>query len=146
MDKIGWHKKFICGENQIPFLNYHGRENEFIIVDNIEIEQIKNKVIEIFHENDFVKNYDINKCNIEFHYSNALNHSESTWSAVHKDEENGLNVNTLICYFDVDCIGGKFGIYDKNYRTIKEKINIKNKMLIFTGIHPHHTFLEDLEN
>ena len=95
------------------------------------------------NDNGFIhNNIDYENTNVEFHYANS-NYYIYRMFAPHKDNDNGINVNTFICYFDVDCDEGEFAIYDENEKTILSKINVKSsndyiKALIFSGNMVHN--------
>ena len=81
----------------------------------------------------------IESYNVELHYVNS-NDEEYIypWSGIHKDNDNNILVNTFICYFDVNCEGGKLCFYDLDEKTILSKINTKllnnnKKVVIFSG-------------
>ena len=122
---------------------------------NINFENFDNKlhdiiknVVNIMNDNGFIHNIDnidYENSNVEFHYANSYYYLHPMF-APHKDNDNGINVNTFICYFDVDCDEGEFAIYDEkeysiyneNEKTILSKINVKSsndniKALIFSG-------------
>ena len=97
-----------------------------------------------------IDNIDYENSNVEFHYANSYYYLYPMF-APHRDNDNGINVNTFICYFDVDCDEGEFAIYDENEfeiyneneKTVLSKINVKSsndniKALIFSGTIGHN--------
>jgi hypothetical protein len=135
--EIGWNKKFVIMSNDIDSQNTN-RINEFIVNDKLNY--IIKKVIENMNKYD---DYKINKINfeeicVELHYANSNNYYIRPWSHIHRDNDNGCLVNTFICYFDVNCEGGDFAIYDLDNKTILSSINVSSsinnkKAIIFSG-------------
>jgi hypothetical protein len=117
--------------------------NKFIVSDKLN--DIIKIVANIMNDNDFIhniNNIDYENTNVEFHYANSYYYIYPMF-APHRDNDNGINVNTFICYFDVDCDEGEFAIYDENEKTILSKINVKSsnnniKALIFSGNMVHN--------
>jgi hypothetical protein len=117
--------------------------NKFITTHKLNdiIKIVAKKIVaNIMNDNGFIHNIDnidFENTNVEFHYANS-NYYIYPMFAPHRDNDNGINVNTFICYFDVDCDEGEFAIYDENEKTILSKINVKSsndniKALIFSG-------------
>jgi hypothetical protein len=143
----GWHIKNVVLPNNKYYLDYIKEKNQkmnnrFIISNKLNI--IIKIVANIMNDNGFIyniDNIDYENTNVEFHYANSYYYNYPMF-APHKDNDNGINVNTFICYFDVDCDEGEFAIYDENEneneKTILSKINVKSsneniKALIFSG-------------
>jgi hypothetical protein len=142
----GWHIKNVVLPTNKYYLDYIEQKNEkmsnkFII--SHKLNDIIKIVANIMNDNGFIHNFDnidYENSNVEFHYANS-NYYIYPMFAPHRDNDNGINVNTFICYFDVDCDEGEFAIYDeneKNEKTILSKINVKSsndniKALIFSG-------------
>jgi hypothetical protein len=152
----GWHIKSVVLPNNKYYLDYIEQKNEkmankFIISDKLN--DIIKIVANIMNDNGYmhnIDNIDYEKSNVEFHYANSYYYLYPMF-APHRDNDNGLNVNTFICYFDVDCDEGEFAIYDENEfeiyneneKTILSKINVKSsndniKALIFSGTIGHN--------
>jgi hypothetical protein len=134
----GWHIKNVV----LPNNKYYLEDPKRFIVSN-KLNDIIKIVANIMNDNGFINNIDnidYENSNVEFHYANS-NYYIYPMFAPHRDNDNGINVNTFICYFDVDCDEGEFAIYDeneKNEKTILSKINVKSsndniKALIFSG-------------
>jgi hypothetical protein len=140
-NKTEWNKYFICSSNNKHYINskHTQRFNDFIVNDKI-IDIIKN-VIDIMINNGFTHTFDeqnIESYNVELHCTNADIDYVYPWSVIHKDNDNGILVNTFICYFDVDCIGGELAFYDLDEKTILTTITTKllndnKKVVIFSG-------------
>ena len=144
----GWHLKKVV----LPTNKYYLEEinqkmtNKFIV--SHKLNDIIKIVANIMNDNGFIHNFDnidYENANVEFHYANSYYYLHPIF-APHRDNDNGINVNTFICYFDVDCDEGEFAIYDENEysiyneneKTILSKINVKLsndniKALIFSG-------------
>ena len=132
----GWHIKNVV----LPTNKYYLEDPKRFIV-NHKLNDIIKIVANIMNDNGFIhNNIDYENANVEFHYANS-NYYIYPMFAPHRDNDNGINVNTFICYFDVDCDEGEFAIYDeneKNEKMILSKINVKSsndniKALIFSG-------------
>jgi hypothetical protein len=144
----GWHLKKVV----LPTNKYYLEEinqkmtNKFIV--SHKLNDIIKIVANIMNDNGFIHNIDnidYENANIEFHYANSYYYLHPMF-APHRDNDNGINVNTFIYYFDVDCDEGEFAIYDEkefeiyngNEKMILSKINVKSvndniKALIFSG-------------
>ncbi len=137
----GWHIKNVVLPNNKYYIEQKNEKmrNKFIVTHKLN--DIIKIVANIMNDNGFIHNIDnidYENTNVEFHYSNSNSYYIYPMFAPHKDNDNGLNVNTFICYFDVDCDEGEFAIYDENEKTILSKINVKSsndiiKALIFSG-------------
>jgi Rps23 Pro-64 3,4-dihydroxylase Tpa1-like proline 4-hydroxylase len=138
----GWHKKFVCASTNDHYINSFStnRNNDFVSNDKL-FDTIKN-VINIMSNNGFIHdpaNNNLVKTNVELHYANSNDGDYIyTWSAPHQDNDNGENVNTFICYFDVECKGGELAIYDSDEKTMLLKIDVftqsnNKKIIIFSG-------------
>ena len=142
VNKIGWYKKYILDNNYITILS----EKEYIRYDNIC--DFSKEVLDILCTfNEFNKKYvnDINEISIEFHYANSeKNYPSYPWTVIHCDNDNfGINkVITIIFYFDVNCEEGELCFYEDD--KIVEKINVKDKILIFYGDILHNP--EEMKN
>jgi hypothetical protein len=136
----GWHLKNVLLPNNKYYIEQKNEKmrNKFIVTHKLN--DIIKIVANIMNDNGFINNIDnidYENTNVEFHYANSYYYIYPMF-APHKDNDNGLNVNTFICYFDVDCDEGEFAIYDENEKTILSKINVKSsneniKVLIFSG-------------
>ena len=137
--EIGWHIKNVV----LPTNKYYLEQkntNKFIVTDKLN--DIIKIVANIMNDNGFIhdiNNIDYENANVEFHYANSYYYIYPMFGP-HRDNDNGINVNTFICYFDVDvdCDEGEFAIYDENEKMILSKINVKSsndyiKALIFSG-------------
>jgi hypothetical protein len=141
--KVGWHIKNVVLPTNKYYLDYIEQKNEKMsnkFIATHKLNDIIKIVANIMNDNGFIHNIDnidYENSNVEFHYSNSYYYLHPMF-APHRDNDNGLNVNTFICYFDVDCDEGEFAIYDENEKTILSKINVKSsndniKALIFSG-------------
>ncbi len=136
----GWHIKNVVLPNNKYYIEQKNEKirNKFIVTHKLN--DIIKIVANIMNDNGFIQyidNIDYENTNVEFHYANSYYYIYPMF-APHKDNDNGLNVNTFICYFDVDCDEGEFAIYYENEKTILDKINVKSsndfiKALIFSG-------------
>ena len=136
----GWHIKNVVLPTNKYYLQQKNEKmtNKFIV--SHKLNDIIKIVANIMNDNGFIHNFDnidYENTNVEFHYANS-NYYIYPMFAPHRDNDNGINVNTFICYFDVDCDEGEFAIYDENEKTILSKINITSsndniKALIFSG-------------
>ena len=64
-------------------------------------------VIDLLKKYGFNSNIDIiENVNIEIHYAISNNSMVESQFGIHTDNDNGININTLICYLDIDCDGG----------------------------------------
>jgi hypothetical protein len=152
----GWNLKKVVLPTNKYYIDYIEQKNEqmtnkFIVSDKLN--DIIKIVSNIMNDNGFIHNFDnidYENANVEFHYANSYYYIYPMF-APHKDNDNGINVNTFICYFDVDCDEGEFAIYDENEysiyneneKTILSKINVKSsndniKALIFSGNMVHN--------
>jgi len=137
----GWYIKNVVLPNNKYYIEQKNEKmrNKFIVTHKLY--DIIKIVANIMNDNGFIDNIDnidYENTNVEFHYANSNSYYIYPMFAPHKDNDNGLNVNTFICYFDVDCDEGEFAIYDENEKTILSKINVKSsndiiKSLIFSG-------------
>lgn len=140
--EIGWHIKNVVLPNNKYYIEQKNT-NKFIVTHKLN--DIIRIVANIMNDNGFIhniNNIDYENSNVEFHYANS-NYYIYPMFGPHKDNDNGINVNTFICYFDVDCDEGEFAIYDENEKTILSKINVKSsndniKALIFSGNMVHN--------
>ena len=144
----GWHIKSAV----LPNNKYYLEDPKRFIISHKLNDMIK-IVANIMNDNGYINNIDnidYENSNVEFHYANSYYYLYPMF-APHRDNDNGLNVNTFICYFDVDCDEGEFAIYDenefeiyeKNEKTILSKINVNSsndniKALIFSGTIGHN--------
>ena len=136
--KKGWHKKFICNENN-KYIHPHK-----ITFKNLNI--LLKEVAIIMEKHNFDINYDeLKDTIIEFHYANtkSKNQIEYPIFSIHNDDHNEILVNTLICYLDVQCEDGELAFYDKD-DMITKKISTKSftpnftKIAIFSGNLKHN--------
>jgi hypothetical protein len=137
----GWNIKNVVLPNNKYYIEQKNEKmrNKFIVTHKLY--DIIKIVANIMNDNGFIDNIDnidYENTNVEFHYANSNSYYIYPMFTPHKDNDNGLNVNTFICYFDVDCDEGEFAIYDENEKTILSKINVKSsndiiKALIFSG-------------
>ena len=128
----GWYKKYVS----MPDKN---------IIDDFIIDDKLNNIIEIvmcimnnYGFLNIINDINIKNTSVELHYANSSNGKcVFPWSGIHNDNCNGILVNTLICYFDVNCTGGNLAIYD-NDENILSKIDVSTKssnkkIIMFTG-------------
>jgi len=138
INEHGWYKKYIFMQDK-NIKNYVKIIDDFIIDDKLN--NIIEMVMHIMNNNGFnhiINDFNIKKTSVEFHYANSNNgNCVFPWSGIHNDNCNGTLVNTLICYFDVNCTGGNLAIYD-NDENILSKIDVSTKssnkkIIMFTG-------------
>lgn len=130
LSRNGWHKKFICDTCDINYTNnkFTKRSDEFIAYDNFT--NLIKEVNDIMLNLDFTSNINytnFDDINVEFHYANT-NDIEYPWSDIHCDDDNGILVNTIIFYLDIECENGEIVFYDINKKIIKkyhQKVKIK---------------------
>lgn len=137
LKETGWHKKFVCDSSNIYYtINQDTKRlNEFIAYDNF-IDLIE-EVVFIMNAYNFtsVIDYDnLQNINVEFHYANADSDIVFPWTDIHCDNDNGILVNTFICYLDSECQNGELLFYDPE-RKISTKSSSTNekKCIIFNG-------------
>lgn len=139
LKKKDWKKKFVCTKENIYFIKskYTNRKNEFVEYEKTN--DIIKIAIELMNKNGLKhinSTNTIDNTSVEFHYANSDDEYVYPWSSIHKDNDNGILVNTLIYYFDVDCEGGEIVFYELDEKTIVSKIESKllnKKILIFSG-------------
>ena len=136
-----WNKKFICSSDNKDYINSKTKYN--FIVDN-DLTSILPYVCELFRKYGYTYNIDImEKLNIEIHYAISNNTNIESGFGIHTDNDNGIKLNTLICYLDVECDGGQLAFYDKS-ETLLYSIDIhsdnidEKKIIIFDGFQFHN--------